>query len=164
MAGRKRLPIGTFGEITVQKLAVRKYRASTRYRDWDGVTRQVSWTAESRASATWALKKELTGEHRHQVDRLVTMIVEYAEANMARLREEAALENRARRLHGKPGAPWDWIVVELAVHEVISRASTTRLNVDDVRRARRAARCRIGFATDESIGSGVPRLLMERRL
>lgn len=64
MAGRKRLPIGTFGEITVQKVAVRKYHASTRYRDWDGVTRQVSWTAESRASATWALKKELTGRMR----------------------------------------------------------------------------------------------------
>ncbi|QEO13115.1 tyrosine-type recombinase/integrase [Agromyces intestinalis] len=64
MAGRKRLPIGTFGEITVQKIAVRKYRASTRYRDWDGVTRQVSWTAESRAAAAWALKKELTGRMR----------------------------------------------------------------------------------------------------
>ncbi|MGR0221580.1 tyrosine-type recombinase/integrase [Agromyces sp. ZXT2-6] len=64
MAGRKRLPIGTFGEITVQKVAVRKYRASTRYRDWDGVTRQVSWTAESRAAAAWALKKELTGRMR----------------------------------------------------------------------------------------------------
>lgn len=64
MAGRKRLPIGTFGEITVQKVAVRKYRASTRYRDWDGVTRQVSWTAESRASAAWALKKELTSRMR----------------------------------------------------------------------------------------------------
>ena len=64
MAGRKRLPIGTFGEITVQKVATRKYRASTRYRDWDGVTRQVSWTAESRASATWALKAELADRMR----------------------------------------------------------------------------------------------------
>lgn len=64
MAGRKRLPIGTFGQITVQKVAVRKYRASTRYRDWDGVTRQVSWTAESRAAAAWALQKELTGRMR----------------------------------------------------------------------------------------------------
>ena len=29
MAGRKRLPIGTLGEITVQKVAVRKCRASS---------------------------------------------------------------------------------------------------------------------------------------
>lgn len=64
MAGRKRLPIGTFGEITVQKVAVRKYRASTRYRDWDGVTRQVAWTAESRAAAAWALKRELASRMR----------------------------------------------------------------------------------------------------
>lgn len=56
MAGRPRLPIGTFGEITVRQVGSNRYRASTRFRDWDGRTRQVSATADGRAAARTELK------------------------------------------------------------------------------------------------------------
>lgn len=56
MAGRPRLPIGTFGEITVRQVGSHRCRASTRFRDWDGQTRQVSATAEGRAAAKRELK------------------------------------------------------------------------------------------------------------
>ena len=33
MAGRPRLSIGTFGEITITKIAADRFRATTRFRD-----------------------------------------------------------------------------------------------------------------------------------
>lgn len=60
MAGRPRLPIGTFGAIQTSRLASDRYRAWTRFRDWDGQTRQVTVTAASRNAAITALKGDLT--------------------------------------------------------------------------------------------------------
>ncbi|GAA2973852.1 tyrosine-type recombinase/integrase [Microbacterium terrae] len=59
MAGRPRLPIGTFGEITTREVAPRRFRASARLRDWDGRTRQVSATSESASAARSALKARI---------------------------------------------------------------------------------------------------------
>lgn len=64
MAGRPRLPIGTFGEITVRQVTPHRYQASTRYRDWDGQTRQVSATADGRTAATTALKVRIAARVR----------------------------------------------------------------------------------------------------
>ena len=60
MAGRPRLPIGTFGAITTTQLGPRRLRASTHVRDWDGQTRQVTATGSSRNAAQSALKLDLT--------------------------------------------------------------------------------------------------------
>lgn len=60
MAGRPRLPIGTFGAIQTSRLAPDRYRAWTRFRDWDGQTRQVTVTAASRNAAITLLKGDLT--------------------------------------------------------------------------------------------------------
>lgn len=59
MAGRPRLPIGTFGEIKMNQVAPVRFRAYTRFRDWDGETRQVTATAASKGAAKAALKIQL---------------------------------------------------------------------------------------------------------
>lgn len=59
MAGRPRLPIGTFGDIKTNQVAPGRYRAYARFRDWDGETRQVSATGASRGAAQSALKVQL---------------------------------------------------------------------------------------------------------
>jgi len=46
MSGRPRLPISTFGSITVVKLGPGRFRATTVFRDWDGRSRQVGATRE----------------------------------------------------------------------------------------------------------------------
>lgn len=64
MAGRPRLPIGTFGDITVREVAPHRYLASTRFRDWDGQTRQVSATAAGLTAARTALKVRIAARVR----------------------------------------------------------------------------------------------------
>ncbi|MBT2498526.1 tyrosine-type recombinase/integrase [Agromyces sp. ISL-38] len=65
MAGRPRLPIGTYGTIQTTELARGRVRAQTRFRDWDGQTRQVVATGESRNAAVTALKVDLNERMRH---------------------------------------------------------------------------------------------------
>lgn len=50
MAGRPPLPVGSDGKIRVVAVAT-GFRAFTRFRDYDGVTRPVSCTAPPRPSA-----------------------------------------------------------------------------------------------------------------
>ncbi|MFD3444354.1 hypothetical protein ACFDTO_07125 [Microbacteriaceae bacterium 4G12] len=64
MAGRPRLPVGTFGEITTTKLGPDRFRVTTRFRDWDGQRRQVTATRPSRRAAEAALKVELANRVR----------------------------------------------------------------------------------------------------
>lgn len=59
MAGRPRQPVGTFGSITTTEYARGRFRATTRFRDWDGQSRKVTATAKSRSGAEAALKLEL---------------------------------------------------------------------------------------------------------
>lgn len=56
---RPRTPIGTFGTIATSRTVQKRYVARTRYRDWDGKSRHVQVTADSRAAAERALKKKL---------------------------------------------------------------------------------------------------------
>jgi hypothetical protein len=56
VGGRPRLPISTFGAIKTTTLGVRRYRVQTRFRDWDGRTRQVTAVGSSRNAAQSALK------------------------------------------------------------------------------------------------------------
>ncbi|SDG79759.1 phage integrase central domain-containing protein [Microbacterium pygmaeum] len=64
MAGRPRLPIGTFGEISTREVAPGRFRSATRFRDWDGQTRQVTASGKSRSAAIAALKANLSGRQR----------------------------------------------------------------------------------------------------
>jgi integrase len=59
--GRPPLPIGTYGEIAVVQTAGRRprFRARTRFRDVDGVTRQVERVGSSRAAAVNSLRAAL---------------------------------------------------------------------------------------------------------
>ena len=56
---RPRTPIGTFGTIATSRTVQKRYVARTRYRDWDGKSRHVQVTADTRAAAERALKKKL---------------------------------------------------------------------------------------------------------
>ncbi|GAA1953968.1 tyrosine-type recombinase/integrase [Agromyces allii] len=64
MVGRPRQPVGTFGSIATTEYAPGKYRATTRFRDWDGQSRKVTATAKSRKGAETALKLELANRVR----------------------------------------------------------------------------------------------------
>ncbi len=64
MAGRPRLPVSTFGAITIQQVGPGIFRAITRFRDWDGQTRTVTATGPSRNAAQASLKAELAARLR----------------------------------------------------------------------------------------------------
>ena len=56
---RPPLPIGTFGTITTQQVRPGVYRARTRFRDFDGVTREVKGTGRSAAASIRELKAKI---------------------------------------------------------------------------------------------------------
>ena len=56
---RPRTPIGTYGTISIRRQHSGRYAARTRYRDWDGKSREVQSTAVTRPAAERALKKKL---------------------------------------------------------------------------------------------------------
>ena len=56
---RPPLPIGTFGSITTQEVRPGVYRARTRFRDFDGVTREIKGTGRSAAAAVRELKAKI---------------------------------------------------------------------------------------------------------
>ena len=56
---RSRLPIGTFGEITTRRVSSGRFEARSRYRDWDGRSRQVQATGSTGKAAERALKGKL---------------------------------------------------------------------------------------------------------
>ncbi|MDN4521422.1 site-specific integrase [Mycolicibacterium austroafricanum] len=58
--GRPRLGIGTYGKITRSEVGDGRWVARTRFRDFDGVTRQVKAHGRSGAKAEAALKESLT--------------------------------------------------------------------------------------------------------
>jgi len=64
MAGRPRLPIGTFGSITTIRLGPGRFRAAAAFRDLDGQIRQVCATRPSRSAAQAALKVTLVARVR----------------------------------------------------------------------------------------------------
>jgi integrase len=56
---RPPLPIGTFGSITTKEVRPGVYRARTRFRDFDGVTREIKGTGRSAAAAVRELKTKV---------------------------------------------------------------------------------------------------------
>ncbi|MGV9192750.1 hypothetical protein ACQ143_00175 [Microbacterium sp. MC2] len=81
---RARLAIGTFGEIGFLTAENGRVIARARYRDWDGRTRLVQVTAETRALAERALKVKLSARSMFQpsttvltADCLFSQLVDY---------------------------------------------------------------------------------------
>ncbi|MDR5700716.1 hypothetical protein [Agromyces aerolatus] len=95
-------------------------------------------------------------ERRQQFDRFVKLLASHVEKHLARLTDEAAIENRARRLHRRPPAPLESLVFKVAIEELVPDLTTTRLTVEDVRRAVRAARARVTFAVDREWSRAEP--------
>ncbi|TYL51668.1 site-specific integrase [Nocardioides sp. BGMRC 2183] len=59
MSGRPRTAIGTFGSINVRRKGARRYMAHARFRDADGLLREVKATAATRNKAVADLKERL---------------------------------------------------------------------------------------------------------
>jgi hypothetical protein len=59
LISRPRPTIGTVGDITTRKVPSGRFEARTRYRDWDGKTRQVQSSGATAAAAERALKARL---------------------------------------------------------------------------------------------------------
>jgi integrase len=57
--GRPPLPVGTYGTIKTYPLGEKRFRARAKYRDYDGVTRQVERVGTSRTAAGNNLKRAL---------------------------------------------------------------------------------------------------------
>ncbi|MGL5823490.1 MAG: site-specific integrase, partial [Nocardioides sp.] len=53
---RPALPIGTFGTISTKEVRPGVYRARTRFRDLDGITREITGTGRSSPAAERDLK------------------------------------------------------------------------------------------------------------
>ncbi len=58
-SGRPLTSLGTWGALTTTKVRAGAYRARTRIRDKDGVTREVTATGTTRATAERALREKL---------------------------------------------------------------------------------------------------------
>jgi hypothetical protein len=71
---------------------------------------------------------------------LVRAVVAHVVRNRPRLEAEAALENRARIVRGRGWLEVDYLVVQLALEEVVDRLPDGRLSEVDLRRATRTAR------------------------
>src|SRR3982074_1311017 len=61
---RPPLPIGTYGKIHVSKLDEGRFRARTKFRDYDGITRVVERVGKSKAAAENNLKEALRDRSR----------------------------------------------------------------------------------------------------
>lgn len=99
----------------------------------------VAAAVRSTKAAVWQTRR------RQQCDGLLRALASHTELHLDRLSDEAAFENRARRVRGRPAVAVDALVVQLALHEVIPAIETTHLTVEDARRAGSAARLRIAI-------------------
>lgn len=100
---RARLAIGTFGEIGFLEAEHGRVIARARYRDWDGRTRLVQVTAETRALAERALKVKLSTRSLFQPstsvltpDSLFSHLVDYW---LADVDQEGRLSTTTRQLY-----------------------------------------------------------------
>jgi integrase len=69
---RPPLPVGTYGKIKTYELGPRRFRARTRYRDYDGVTRPVERIGTSITAAENNLKAALRDRGRSALDGDIT--------------------------------------------------------------------------------------------
>lgn len=70
--GRPPLPVGTYGRIKTYELGPNSFRARTRYRDYDGITRPVERVGRSKTAAENNLKAALRDRGRAMLDGEIT--------------------------------------------------------------------------------------------
>lgn len=99
--------------------------------------------AEAVRSTKAVVRRE---DRRQQFEQLVKTVVLHAQHHLERLVADAALENRARRQRGRPPAPLESMVVQIATQEVLPDLKTSHLTARDARTAGLAAVIRISFA------------------
>ncbi|MCL2803493.1 MAG: tyrosine-type recombinase/integrase [Micrococcales bacterium] len=99
---RRRLPIGTHGDIRFDKTASGKVTVRTQFRDWDGVCRDVQSTATTKRAAEEALKAKLAGRFEFKpgtgdltADSPFAQLVAYWRADME-LEDRLARQTRER--------------------------------------------------------------------
>jgi hypothetical protein len=85
--GRPRLPIGAHGRIRVYKLGPRRYRARAKFRDHDGVVREIERTGPCRAAAEIMVKTALRERGRAARDGEITGDTTVADLGELWLRE-----------------------------------------------------------------------------
>jgi hypothetical protein len=100
-------------------------------------------------------------ERKQQFERLVRAVVADIYRDSPRFVADAELENRARIHQGKARVPVESMAVQIALQEVIERVPTSRLSIEDVRSAARAARARVVLPTEA--GSGPTKHQVHRR-
>jgi len=104
--GRPPLDIGTYGKIRTYELGPKRWEASTRFRDPDGVTRPVRRVDESENKATRKLKRALT-ERAHTVGDDITAESTFADvgerwlADVQRSRPGSTYDRYRGRLRNK---------------------------------------------------------------
>ncbi len=87
-------------------------------------------------------------ERKQQFEQLVKALVQHTQRNLARLTEDAAIENRARAQHGKPRVSIESMILQLATQEVVQFVATSKLTIADVRSAARFAKVRVVMPLD----------------
>ena len=101
---RPPLPIGTFGSIATMEVRPGVYRARTRFRDFDGVTREVKGTGRSAAAAVRELKAKIADRSAPSGDligpdmRLSQVAVIWLSLYRAEQRSEATTANEYQRI------------------------------------------------------------------
>lgn len=97
-------PIGTFGKITTTEVRSGVYRARTRFRDFDGVTRGVTATGRSAAAATRDLKTKIADRNAPSGDLIspnmrISQVAEiWLSLYRAEQRSEATTANEYQRI------------------------------------------------------------------
>ena len=84
-------------------------------------------------------------ERQQQFERLIRTVVTHAHRNSARFLVDAEMDNQARTHRGKPRAPVESLVMQLAMQKVIGRVPTNRLTIEDIRNVARVAKQRVAM-------------------
>jgi len=84
-------------------------------------------------------------ERQWQFEQLVKTVVTHVNRKSARYAVDAEMENQARAHRGKPRAPVESLVVQLAIQEALERLQTNTLVVEDVRNAARVAKLQLAM-------------------
>lgn len=91
---RPPLPLGTWGAITTERMTSGSYRALTRFRDHDGITRRVTATGPSKSAAQRALR-DVLAERTTPIGELVSAdsrLIDIAQLWLTGLEAEGRIE------------------------------------------------------------------------
>lgn len=124
---RPPLPIGTHGEIRCYRVGQKKYRARTKYRDYDGKVREVERVGQSKAAAKENLRVALRDRARAVVGEEITASTKVGVVAETYLRE---LDESSKALRTKQTYRESWsrdlraTVGELRVREITVSLAT----------------------------------------